>query len=105
MPDYILCLTTTNKKDIALRIAKELLFTKSAACVNIVGRVDSLYWWKGKVEEDREYLILIKTQAKKFQQVRRVIEEHHNYEVPELISLRIEKGLPPYLKWLTESLK
>ena len=105
MPDYILCLTTTNNKDIALKIAKELLFTKSAACVNIVDKVNSLYWWKGKVEEDKEYLILIKTQAEKFRQVKRVIKEHHNYEVPELISFRIEKGLSSYLRWLTESLR
>jgi periplasmic divalent cation tolerance protein len=74
-----------------------------AACVNIVPRITSVYRWKDKVEEAREWLLIIKTTAGAFSQVRQTIADLHSYELPECICLTVEDGSPEYLQWIAES--
>jgi periplasmic divalent cation tolerance protein len=73
--------------------------------VNIVPKIESVYRWQGKVESNREYLLLIKTSSEKFPQVRDAMRELHSYELPECIALAVEDGSPEYLQWVEESLK
>jgi periplasmic divalent cation tolerance protein len=71
--------------------------------VNIVPQIESVYRWKGKVEEAQEWLLIIKTTAAGFERVRDVIRELHSYELPECVCVSIEDGGPEYLEWIGES--
>ena len=73
-----------------------------AACVNIVKGVRSVYRWEGKVEDDSEVLMIVKTQRTLFDQLQRKVKEHHSYSVPEIIALPIVEGLESYIKWLRD---
>ena len=101
----ILVLTTADSLDLALRIASALVEQKEAACVNIVPGIRSIYRWEGKVCDDAELLLLIKSSADRFEAVRSRIRQLHTYEVPEVISLPIVAGDPSYLRWLHEQVK
>lgn len=103
MPDYRLLISTASSREEAQSIAHALVERKFAACTNIVGPIESVYRWKGAVEESQEFLLLIKTTAPLVTSVRDTIQELHSYEVPELIQVSIDGGLPAYLKWISES--
>lgn len=96
--------TTANKKE-AHRIARALIKAKLAACVNIIGGVESLFWWKGKVDRAKELLLIIKSKKEKMPKIIKLVKSVHSYEVPEIISLPITAGFNPYLKWINESLR
>jgi periplasmic divalent cation tolerance protein len=101
---YSLILSTASSKDEAQEIARALVDRRLAACVNIVGPIESIYRWKGLVEDSQEFLMLIKTQSDRFESVREAIRGLHSYETPEVIQLPIEDGLPAYLHWISESI-
>jgi len=105
MTDKRLVLTTAGSNDEARRIADALLERRLAACVNIVSKAESIYRWKGKVEEATEWLMWIKTTQAAFPRVRDTIRELHSYELPECLCVAIEDGSPEYLKWLEESVE
>jgi periplasmic divalent cation tolerance protein len=96
-------LVTAGSEEQAEAIARALVGERLAACVNIVGPIRSLYRWRGKVEDDREYLLIIKTRATLYVRVELRVRELHNYETPEVLSLNADRGSPPYVKWLLES--
>ncbi len=77
---------------------------KLGACVNVVPEVSSVYWWKGKVEKDKEALLVVKTLASKFGQLVEKVKEVHPYTVPEIIALPIVAGNEDYLRWIEESI-
>jgi periplasmic divalent cation tolerance protein len=103
MTNKRLVLTTTSSQEEARRIANALVERRLAACVNIVSKIDSIYRWKGKVEEAQEFLLLIKTTESAVEKLRDAIQELHSYEVPESIVLPIESGSERYLNWIDES--
>jgi periplasmic divalent cation tolerance protein len=103
MTDKRIVLTTVGSEEEAAKIARHLVEHGLAACVNIVPRVTSVYRWKDKVEEAREWLLIIKTTAGVFAQVRQAIADLHSYELPECICLTVEDGSPNYLQWIAES--
>jgi len=105
MTDHKLVLTTAGSQDEARAIARALLERRLAACVNIVSQIESIYRWKGAVEEAQEWLLLIKTSASVFDKVRAAIQELHSYEVPECICLTIEDGSSQYLEWIGDSVR
>jgi len=98
----ILILNTTDSLELARKIASALVEAKEAACVNIVPGIQSIYRWEGKVCDETEFLLLIKSTADKFESVRSRIRALHTYQVPELIALPITAGDPDYLAWLNE---
>jgi periplasmic divalent cation tolerance protein len=98
--DKIVVLITTSSGEEAHKIAESLVNGKKAACVNIVPRVDSLFWWKDKVDSARESLLLVKTKASLFPEIIELVKRMHSYEVPEIIALPIIAGSEDYLKWL-----
>ncbi|XP_078496856.1 protein CutA isoform X2 [Lissotriton helveticus] len=94
--------TCPNEK-VAKDIARALVQKKLAACVNIVPQITSIYEWKGNIEEDSEVLLMIKTRSTKVSALAEYVRSVHPYEVAEVISLRIDQGNPPYLKWLNDT--
>jgi periplasmic divalent cation tolerance protein len=98
-----LVLTTGGSKAEAQRIARALVERRLAACVNVVGPIESVYRWQDTVENAEEWLLLIKTTAATVAQVSALISELHSYELPECLELPIESGSAAYLKWIEDS--
>lgn len=103
MTDKRIVLSTAGSEDEARKIARHLIEHQLAACVNIVPHVESIYRWQGKVESSREWLLLIKTTAARFPEVRDAIRELHSYELPECIAVSVEDGSLDYLQWIEHS--
>ncbi|MDI6642849.1 MAG: divalent-cation tolerance protein CutA [Candidatus Hodarchaeaceae archaeon] len=101
---FSLVLTTVKNRAEAKRLSEKLVSEKLAACVSVLPNVKSVYRWHGKIERASEVLLVVKTSAKLDRLIPR-IKELHSYEVPEILVLRVERGLPEYLKWLEESLR
>lgn len=101
---FSLVLTTVKNRREAMQMAEKLVSEKLAACVSAIPNVVSVYRWRGKVERTGEVMLLVKTSAKKLDRLIDRMKELHSYEVPEILVLRVERGLPEYLKWLEESL-
>jgi periplasmic divalent cation tolerance protein len=104
MTDKRIALTTASSEEEAHKIARALLDRRLAACVNVIPQITSIYRWQGRVEEAREWFLIVKTTAEAFAQVRGVIAELHSYELPECVCLTIEDGSPDYLQWIAESI-
>ena len=102
---FTLILSTASSKEEAQESARALVDRRLVACVNIVGPIDSIYRWKGEVENSQEFLLLMKTEGDRFEEVQEAIKGLHSYEVPEVVQVPIEKGLPAYLEWISESVK
>ncbi len=98
-------LMTAPDRDEARRIGRVLVDERLAACCTIIDRVESIYRWEGAVEEAREALVIIKTDARHFSELEQRIRELHPYDVPEILALPIEAGSEAYLHWLAGSLK
>jgi periplasmic divalent cation tolerance protein len=103
MDEKKIVLTTAGSKEEAQRIAHALVERRLAACVNLAGPVESIYRWKGEIENAEEWLLLIKTTASAFPGVRDAIRELHSYELPECVQIPIETGSPDYLNWIQEN--
>lgn len=98
----VIFITAAHKKE-AESIAQGLIRNKLAACVNIVAGVDSLFWWKGRVERTKEALLIVKTRRSLINRLIKKVRALHSYEVPEIIALPIIAGNKKYLDWLNES--
>jgi len=103
MTDKRIVLSTAGSELEAHKIAQALVERRLAACVNIVGRIQSVYRWKGAVENASEYLLIIKTTAAAFPRVRDAVRELNSYQLPECVMLNIEDGSENYLRWIGES--
>ena len=100
--EFVVFVTTANREE-ASRIAEIVVTERSAACVNIVPAVESIYWWEGKVTKENEVLLIIKTTEAAYSRLEHRIRELHSYATPEVIALRIEAGSDAYLEWLRQS--
>ena len=87
----------------ARRISRQLVEEHCAACANILPQVESIYWWEGKVESGNETLVLFKTTAGRYAALETTLRQLHPYEVPEIIALSVDRGLPEYLRWVSEN--
>jgi periplasmic divalent cation tolerance protein len=87
------------------RIARTVVEEEIAACCNILPEIRSIYRWKGDVCDEREVMLFIKSKASLFNALKERIKELHSYEIPEIISFQIERGLEEYLKWIGGSVK
>lgn len=105
MADYIHVITTTKQKGDAERIARTLVEARLAACVQILGPITSIYWWKENIENGEEWLCLIKSRKDLFTELEKAIKEIHPYQIPEIIAIPIITGSRNYLKWLSNQLK
>jgi periplasmic divalent cation tolerance protein len=99
---FSIILTTCPDKKMAKKIARALVSSRAAACVNIVPGVLSIYRWEGEVQEEPEVLLLVKTRAEQASRVQEIILENHGYEVPEVVVVPIVSGWEKYLDWLAQ---
>lgn len=100
MPEYRIVLCTIDSIENAKKLAHNLVKDRLAACVNIVSGVTSVYEWKNEICEDNEYLLIIKTKSDLYEKLEAKIKELHPYEIPEIVSLKIDKGSKSYLDWI-----
>jgi periplasmic divalent cation tolerance protein len=100
LTDAMLVLTTLPNADAAGEMAKSLVEEKLAACANIFPAVRSLYRWQGKIQDENEVLVLLKTRQEHFERLKSRILELHPYEVPEVLAIPVEQGYQAYLEWL-----
>lgn len=102
---YIIILVTAGNKKEAQSIAVSLINSKLAACVNIVDKVDSLFFWEAKIDRAKEYLLVIKSKKEKLPKIIKLVKSLHSYEVPEIIAIPIIAGSKSYLRWIDASLR
>ena len=100
---YIVVFVTTKDKREAEKIAQKLIEEKLAACANIVDGVQSIFWWKGKVDQSNEALMILKSKEELLEKIILTVKALHSYTVPEVIALPLLDGNPDYLKWIEES--
>ncbi|MGO8944936.1 MAG: divalent-cation tolerance protein CutA [Syntrophobacteraceae bacterium] len=100
MSEISIVLVTAGSAGEAAAIGRTLIEERFAACANIVPGIRSIYRWKGKICDEQEFLIIIKTRTSLFEAVQKRVKELHSYEVPEIISFPVARGLPQYLEWV-----
>jgi periplasmic divalent cation tolerance protein len=97
-----LVMTSVGTEQQAVEISEELIARRLATCINIVPCLRSIYRWKGKVCEDTEYLLLIKTPEKLFEQVSSAIREYHSYELPEILAIPVTAAETNFHQWVLD---
>jgi len=102
---YIVVLVTTKDKKEAQKITTSLIKSKLAACVNIVDKVNSIFFWAGKLDQAKECLLLIKSKKEKLPQIIKLVKSLHGYKVPEIIAIPIIAGDKSYLRWIDAALR
>jgi periplasmic divalent cation tolerance protein len=102
MEALVVYITAPNEEE-AAKIARALVKERLAGCVNIIKNIRSIYSWQGKIEDDRELLMIVKTRAELFSSLKTRVKELHSYTVPEIIALPIVDGSEEYLAWLRET--
>jgi len=102
---YVVVLVTAKDKKEARKISTALIKAKLAACVNIVDKVDSVFFWAGKIDQAKESLLVIKSKQEKMPRIIKLVRSLHSYEVPEIIAIPIIAGDRPYLRWIDAALR
>ena len=100
--EVLLIMSTFPDAQTARRVARQIVEERLAACANVLPSIKSIYRWQGKVEESEESLVLIKTTVDRFAAMQTTLRRLHPYEVPEIVALPIDRGLPDYLRWVVE---
>lgn len=103
--ETLLVFTNCPDATVAEDIARHLVEARLAACVNILAPCRSIYRWQGSVETAAEIPLLVKTSRDRYEALEAAIRNHHPYEVPEIIAVPIDKGLPAYLEWVATETK
>jgi len=99
----LLAFSTFPDVEAARKIVRELVNARLCACGNIVPKIESIYRWRGKLESGSEALAFFKVRADCYPEFQKKLRALHPYEVPEIISCKIDSGLPEYLRWVAES--
>jgi periplasmic divalent cation tolerance protein len=105
MTDALLVFTTLPSADKAAELAKALVDERLAACANLLPAIRSIYRWQGKLQDENEVLVLLKTRAEHLERLKLRILELHPYEVPEVLAVPVEAGYQPYLDWIAGETK
>lgn len=100
--DSLLVITTVDDEKLAGQFAGELVEQRLAACVHILPAGTSVYLWQGRIEQSREYTLLIKTTGQRYTALQEWLVRNHPYDTPEIIALPIIAGLPDYLDWIRQ---
>lgn len=104
MTDYVQVLTTAGSEQEAERICEALVEGRLAACAQVLGPVSSTYRWQGRVEREREWQCLAKTEARLYAEVEAAIRSVHSYEEPEILAIPVLAGSRGYLDWVSANL-
>ena len=98
--EVVTLLTAAPGMEEAQRIARALVSERLAACANIIPEVSSIYWWEGQVQDEQEAMLIIKTTPAQVDALEARLVELHPYDVPELLSIPVTGGHPPYIAWV-----
>jgi periplasmic divalent cation tolerance protein len=101
--EVVLALSTFPDAETARRVAREIVELRLAACGNVLPQVRSIYRWQGKIESSDEALAIFKLSASRYTEFEVKLRSLHPYDVPEIISCKIDHGLPEYLRWVVDS--
>jgi periplasmic divalent cation tolerance protein len=96
---------TASTKEEATKIVRALLEERLIACANIIDSVSSIFWWQGKIEEEKEALAIMKSRDSLFGKLSQRVLELHSYDVPEILALPVVEGSPSYLDWMKSCLE
>ena len=102
---YVVIFVTASNKKEAQKIAAGLIKQRLVACVNIVDKVDSLFFWDAKIQKAKESLLIIKSKKEKMPKIIKLVKSLHSYKVPEIIALPVITGDKPYLRWIDAALR
>lgn len=105
MTDKVVIMVTAASRRECRKIAKHLVEEKLAACVNITQAIESIYRWEGKLADEKEFVMLIKSKRELFPEIKAAIAKLHSYHTPEIICLPIIDGSRNYLQWVADSVK
>ncbi len=105
MTDKVVIMVTAASRRECRKIARHLVEAQLAACVNITQPVESLYRWEGKLADEKEFVMLIKSTRDLFPEIKTEISRIHSYHTPEIICLPIIDGSRNYLQWVSDSVK
>ena len=101
--DLIVVVTSVGSEEQALDIAHALIRNRQAACVNLIPNVHSIYRWKGRVCDDGEFLLIIKSRAREFEGVCETIQKINTYELPEILAYRVDEASPAFADWISRT--
>ncbi len=104
MAEFVYFVTSPNMET-SKKLAGMLVKEKIVACVNIIPSITSIYWWKDKIEESEENLLIIKTTNTNQNKLKEAIKKHHPYDTPECVGFPIQDGLEKYLAWIRDSVR
>jgi periplasmic divalent cation tolerance protein len=99
-PTALVVVTTLGSEQEARTLVRKLIEARLVACGTLLGGARSIYRWEGEITEEPEVVVLLKTDASKWEALAAAVREHHPYEVPELLALPVDRGLDLYLSWL-----
>jgi periplasmic divalent cation tolerance protein len=99
----IIIFSSTSSRDEARQIAQSLVGSRLAACVNILPKMESVYRWQDNVEHAEEYLLVIKSDSTKFDEIAEAVKTMHSYELPECVAIDVSEGSSEYLAWIRET--
>ncbi len=100
----VIFFTTVENKKKAQSIGNHLVKNRLAACVNIISNIESIYYWKDQLHQDSEFLLMIKSDASKKENIQKIFDNYHPYDLPELIMVTIDDGSVEYLEWMKQNL-
>ena len=102
MSEHCVILITVGSKVEADKMSRELVESKLAFCVSTLPKIQSTYYWEDKIHVDEEFLLIVKTRQDQYEALETWVKNNHSYEVPEIIALPIEQGLPAYLNGIDD---
>ena len=100
--NYVLIMVTCSSQEEARRISERLLAKQLVACASILPKMESRFWWKGRLDRAVEFLVTMKTKQANFKKIESEIKRVHSYEVPEIIAVPIVAGSIDYLDWISQ---
>ena len=100
MTEKIVVLSNCGSEEEAIRVGRAIVEARLAACVNVLPGVKSIYHWKGEVQEDSEWMLVIKTTRSLFEPLSAQLQKIHSYEIPEVLALPVVDGSEDYLAWI-----
>ncbi len=103
--DIIVLLTTAPNQDVAEALGKELVAQQLAACVNLIPGMTSIYHWQGKISQDQEVQLIIKSHRRHKEAIEQLLNSSHPYDTPELLTINVESGSNAYIQWIQDSVK
>jgi periplasmic divalent cation tolerance protein len=102
---YIIVLMTASNQEEAKKIVNTLLEERLIACANIINSISSFFWWQGKIETEKEALVIMKSRESLLNKISQRIVDLHSYEVPEILAIPVVNGLKSYLDWIRDCLE